>query len=130
MSNLFEVIVKNASSGWNAYVGRHVADTAEEAIETAVKNVAYYTTSEFRVFTRDLGEVTEKSADEVAEDDKGTGEVPEATPEPEADPAPVTETSIEEDLATTIVDDLEKLPGDVLARLKAKLGIGGSALQS
>jgi hypothetical protein len=120
MPNLFDVIVKNTSSGWNAYEGKHIADTVEEAIEEATKRVAYYTTSEFRVFASDLGPVTEKAEEIVAdlpEVDKSL-----ETPE-ESVPDPVEPVASEDD---ALVNSIADLPAEILDKIKAKLGLGGS----
>jgi hypothetical protein len=120
MPNLFDVIVKNTSSGWNAYEGKHIADTVEEAIEEATKRVAYYTTSEFRVFASDLGPVTEKAEEIVAdlpEVDKSL-EAPE-----ESVPDPVEPVASEDD---ALVNSIADLPAEILDKIKAKLGLGGS----
>jgi hypothetical protein len=123
MPNLFDVIVKNTSSGWNAYEGKHIADTVEEAIEEATKRVAYYTTSEFRVFASDLGPVVEKAAEEAEADlpevDKSL-EAPEESVPPVADSASVPS---EDD---ALVNSIADLPAEILDKIKAKLGLGGS----
>jgi hypothetical protein len=121
MPNLFDVIVKNTSSGWNAYEGKHIADTVEEAIEEATKRVAYYTTSEFRVFASDLGPVVEKAAEEAESD---LPEVDKSLEAPEESvPDPVEPVASEDD---ALVNSIADLPAEILDKIKAKLGLGGS----
>jgi hypothetical protein len=121
MPNLFDVIVKNTSSGWNAYEGKHIADTVEEAIEEATKRVAYYTTSEFRVFASDLGPVVEKAAEEAESD---LPEVDKSLEAPEESvPDPVEPVASEDD---ALVSSIADLPAEILDKIKAKLGLGGS----
>jgi hypothetical protein len=136
MANLYQVIIKNAGSGWNAYVGKHVADVADDAVAEAKKLVPYYSDSEFRTYVSDLGVVAEHVAEEVSSDVEETvksGEPAQEDPLPVSDPEPIVdqapESDIEQVVADDVIADLTKYPPEILARIKSALGIKpGSAL--